>query len=492
MNGSYPHPCVVLLIAGSLVFFVVVACSVCVSVCSRVVFPPSRLSFLSLCTAIHSFCLSFACSQYIIISSSYKPPVQSALAFTFLFLSIDRMSSSRAALVRVLSLVLLRDGGGLPVPPLISLISAYAEFVGEVSIVAGGRGRGSTDDLGQSAQFDGPGVICLANDTGKDEPVSVMISDYNNSALRRFYSLEGMSVCHSVRSERLFNRLCIELCLYLGRVRKVNLQYRNSYRCICADPTSPGSYFVSDPHCIYTVNTITSDVEPYAGTPNGSGCVDGYGDDARFTFLFGISAAHTTPAPATSTEHRGAALFATDYGANKLRVIDLSIREVFTVAGTGNSSDDKADGTFDPTEQNDAESCALFHPRFVACDPSTLGVVYITTSRSVHRFDYGASTLQSIKINGETESYDHDWFGVAVTPTGAVLLTCCKTHAVYTLHPKLGLLDCLTPNQSLNCPISIVVAAGECCAYISDTELHCLRRLTLSPHLISGSISDSD
>ncbi len=84
---------------------------------------------------------------------------------------------------------------------------------------------------------------------------------------------------------------------------------------------------------------------------------------------------------------------------------------------------------------------------------------------------------------------------IACTPSGVLLVTNCAPSGVFAVHPPSGkcipvagckqwgsLKDGVGLEAAFNFPQGIVVVASECCGYVSDTQNHCIRRVTLPAH----------
>ncbi len=171
--------------------------------------------------------------------------------------------------------------------------------------------------------------------------------------------------------------------------------------CIVLDPVNPGQYYLSSHREVVQFDS-SGVVTPIAGSAQmgGRGFADGCGADARFSnvrcILYarsdvgagGAAATDTATstdiatAPAAGTVSvSGPVLFGIDSGGDRVRRIEITTREVTTVAGQSRRA--LRDGT--------GLSAMFYHPRMAVWDTSDKSppdtVMYITEAKHVRMFN---------------------------------------------------------------------------------------------------------
>ncbi len=163
-------------------------------------------------------------------------------------------------------------------------------------------------------------------------------------------------------------------------------------------------------------------------------------------------------------------------------MIDLTSRSVTTIAGDGKS--ETRDGT--------GLKCSISNPRYLVFDRSPNAkpnlVLLITSERAIRRFDTETGAVTTLKT-----SMSLDPVGIVETPSGHLIVTCYLAHAVYSIDPVTagvtGLVGTGTGNGTatqivkLHYPSGLAVVKHEQCVYVTDSNQHQIRRITLPPHM---------
>ncbi len=102
----------------------------------------------------------------------------------------------------------------------------------------------------------------------------------------------------------------------------------------------------------------------------------------------------------------------------------------------------------------------------------------------------GAAELSTVTLSQNIRPW-----GIACTPSGALIVTCQSNSSLYAIDPDTGHCERIAGDSNqqrhidgpalsagFDFPRGVEVVASERCAYVADTSNHCIRRLTLSPN----------
>ncbi len=255
---------------------------------------------------------------------------------------------------------------------------------------------------------------------------------------------------------------------------------------VCIDPIHPTCFFIGDWTSIRYVNTVTDAVSLLAGAEK-CGFADGIGSAASFNVLLGLIC--------TS---RGDRLYAADSQNNRIRSVDIKTGTVTTVASCTDPHklvfDRRCDGT-------------------VPADSA----LYVTTADGICRVDfrvfivdYGTGPGLGEVLESQYPCFPYPWgedsddhmaYGLAITPSGKLIVTCRFTHSIhlfdrtsrqYTLlaggreDDDAGWADgAATSGAKFDTPTDVVVIDSEQCVFITDKGNHRIRRMNLPPSLFA-------
>ncbi len=181
----------------------------------------------------------------------------------------------------------------------------------------------------------------------------------------------------------------------------------------CVDPIRPSNFYAGDAKSIIRyVDTESDTVSWFAGSV-----------EASFDVVYGLVCASD-----------GSTLYAIDYRRNRLHAVDVKSRVVTTVAGDGTQR--FVDGI--------GLDRAIFRPRKLAfarrttpLTPAEPAVLYITSQRGIRRFE-----VEPARMTCHNECW-YDFWGIATTASGLLLLSCLITHSVYSFDPRTAKLELL-------------------------------------------------
>ncbi len=245
-------------------------------------------------------------------------------------------------------------------------------------------------------------------------------------------------------------------------------------RAICIDPRNPSnSFYIGDRSSIRYYTGDTDTVTLIAGAETFD-FADGIGRDARFNSVHDLVAA-------PGDDH---ALYITDSSNNRVRMIDLSTREVTTIAGSGEADSDDGVG----------RTASIDFPRRATFDRS-LQFMFITTKDRIRRLE--VNTRQITTCQWKDWATEIHPFAIYCLPTDQLIVSCIHTASIYLFDPGTGVLTLLAGGShdtdefvdgpgttARSCaPCDFAVVESEHCAYVVDGSDNRLRHITLPAQL---------
>ncbi len=244
---------------------------------------------------------------------------------------------------------------------------------------------------------------------------------------------------------------------------------------ICADSRNPQGYWVGDRTSIRYCDGKT--ITLLAGGKEAA-YQDGTAKQARFDGVLGMACTQN-----------GDKLFVTDFGNNRIRMVDTKTGEVKTIAGNGR---------FESTDGIGLDAGIHFPRKVVFYRSPTAkpdSVLYFTSSGSVRRFDIESGLVSTLKLENSACANLRIPWGIGCTPSGHLIMS--FTLSISLVDPSNGDVKQLAgssdgfahgarKNPQFDLPTDLVVVDRERCLYGShreDNNLLC--RITLPTQLFT-------
>ncbi len=241
----------------------------------------------------------------------------------------------------------------------------------------------------------------------------------------------------------------------------------SSPACICPDPVNPENYWVGDAssirYCTATAVTLV------AGSTK-PGVTDGIGTAASFNVVWGLLC--------TSNGDR---LFVSDFHNHLIRSVDTKTRAVTTIVGDGHGVSTDGIGT----------QCSICEPRKLVFDRSPKSkpqsVIFITSRHAIRRMEVATGLVTTLPLKVDVKSTYFCPYGIGVTPTGHLIVTCTLTASIYVFDPETGDYEVLCSSRiHFREPDDVAVVDSERSAFVVDSILRNLRQITLPPRLFAS------
>ncbi len=291
-----------------------------------------------------------------------------------------------------------------------------------------------------------------------------------------------------IPSPVLFVGLMIDDVVTLSGTRKgfthgSVMEARYNYpRAVCADPRTPGAYWVSDNTSIRYCHGER--VELLSGGQE-AGCDEGVGRDsdagraARFNGIFGM-------VYVKASKH----LIVSDVWNSRIRSVSVDSGDTKLVAGDGTS--DSKDGRGYQSRIKCPRNI-VFDRTATAADPET--AVFIASSERIRRLDLTTAHMTTVPIKfSDRQIRSFEPYGIDCLSNGHLIVSCVTSQMIYLINAVSGTIQHLAgavtksefqrgaePREpsDLSWPSALAIASNQHSVYICDRFNDRILRLTL-------------